>query len=414
MAIAEPERHALRALASANFAVGAMSYGVVGALRALAGAWRITPGRAALLMSAFSIAFAIGAPLLQMLAGHARRRSLLLGGLVALVAATLAGAAAPGFGWLLATRIVAGIGAGAVSPLANAIGAEITPVERRGKGLAVVFVGVTLSSVIAAPLAAAIAQTWGWRMVFVVLAVASAASGGWIVSTVRDASRGERMRPARLARLVAQPATAAGLAVIVLQTAAFFATYTLILPLATTRFGASAAQGGLALLVFGVTGIVGNVVAQRLSLRYSAQALLKLVMRTMVPVFVAIALLGAVAWGEGPRQGLLLALLVMWALMQDLFYPSQLRRVVSLAPEARGMVIALNSSGIFLGISLGAGIGGRVADHVGLGALAPVSAGLTLAALVALLVSERFAARAAKRDSREAGRVVRRGAAERA
>ncbi|PRG52863.1 MFS transporter, partial [Burkholderia gladioli] len=48
------------------------------------------------------------------------------------------------------------------------------------------------------------------------------------------------------------------------------------------------------------------------------------------------------------------------------------------------------------------------------GALAPVSAGLTLAALVALLVSERFAARAAKRDSREAGRVVRRGAAERA
>ncbi|WP_329955533.1 MFS transporter, partial [Burkholderia gladioli] len=107
MAIAEPERHALRALASANFAVGAMSYGVVGALPALAGAWRITPGRAALLMSAFSIAFAIGAPLLQMLAGHARRRSLLLGGLVALVAATLAGAAAPSFGWLLATRIVA-------------------------------------------------------------------------------------------------------------------------------------------------------------------------------------------------------------------------------------------------------------------------------------------------------------------
>ncbi|CAG9239624.1 membrane hypothetical protein [Burkholderia gladioli] len=201
---------------------------------------------------------------------------------------------------------------------------------------------------------------------------------------------------------------------IVLQTAAFFATYTLILPLVTTRFGASAALGGLALLVFGVTGIVGNVVAQRLSLRYSAEALLKLVMRTMAPVFVAIALLGAAAWGEGPKQGLLIALLVIWALMQDLFYPSQLRRVVSLAPEARGMVIALNSSGIFLGISLGAGIGGRVADHVGLGALAPVSAGLTLAALVALLVSERFVARAVKRDSREAGRVVCRGAAERA
>ncbi|WP_414451340.1 MFS transporter [Burkholderia sp. 22PA0099] len=385
----EPERHALRALASANFAVGAMSYGVVGALPALAGAWRISPGRAALLMSAFSIAFALGAPLIQIVAGHARRRSLLLGGLAVLILATLASACATSFASLLAARIVAGLGAAAVTPLANAIGAEITPVERRGKALAVVFVGVTLSSVIAAPLAAVIAHAFGWRGVFVALAAIGAASAGWIAAAVRDASHGERMRPAGLARLLARPATAAGLAVIVLQTAAFFSTYTLILPLAAGRFGASAAQGGVALLVFGVTGIVGNLVAQRLSQRHSAERLLTIVMGTMAPVFVAIVLLGAAAWADGVRQAALLALLVVWALMQDLFYPSQLRRVVSLEPDYRGMVIALNSSGIFLGVSLGAGIGGWVADHVGLGALAAVSAVLTLAAFAALRLSQR-------------------------
>ncbi len=401
MSTAEPERHALRALASANFAVGAMSYGVVGALPALAGAWRISPGQAAWLMSAFSIAFAVGAPTVQILAGHLRRRSLLLGGLAVLIAATLAGAFATGFGALLATRIVAGLGAGAVTPLANAIGAGLVPDARRGRALALVFVGVTLSSVIAAPLAAVISHALGWRGVFVALAAVSLASAGWIALTVRDASRGERMSPAGLARLAARPATAAGLAVIVLQTAAFFATYTLILPLAAGRFGASAAQGGFALLVFGAVGIVGNLVAQRASLRYSAERLLKIVMRTMTPVFVAIALLGAVAWADALRQGLLLALLVVWALMQDLFYPSQLRRVVSLEPDYRGMVIALNSSGIFLGISLGAGIGGRVADHVGLGALAVVSAGLTLAASGALLTSERYRARAAARAAEQ-------------
>ncbi|ABC39553.1 MFS permease [Burkholderia thailandensis E264] len=66
----ETERHALRALASANFATGSMSYGVVGVLPSLAADWRIAPGRAALLMAAFSIAFALGAPVLQMLIGH--------------------------------------------------------------------------------------------------------------------------------------------------------------------------------------------------------------------------------------------------------------------------------------------------------------------------------------------------------
>lgn len=158
MAIHEPERHALRALASANFAVGGMSYGMVGALPGLAAAWRISPGHAALLMSAFSIAYALGAPLLQILVGHVRRRSLLLAGLATLIAATLAGALAQGFGALLATRIIGGLGAAAVSPVATAIGAGLAPEARRGKALAVVFVGVTLSSVIAAPVAAALAH----------------------------------------------------------------------------------------------------------------------------------------------------------------------------------------------------------------------------------------------------------------
>ena len=204
------------------------------------------------------------------------------------------------------------------------------------------------------------------------------------------------MRPKGLVQLLLRPATATGLAVIVLQTAAFFATYTLVLPLITQHFGASAAQGSIALLVFGVTGVVGNLVAQRASLHHSAERLLRLVMMTMVPVFVVMALLSAMTGADGFRLGALFGLLVIWAVTQDVFYPSQLRRVVALEPDYRGMVIALNSSGIFLGIALGSGVGGRVADHVGLLGLAPVSAVLTLVAFGALMASQRFVRRASE------------------
>jgi MFS transporter, DHA1 family, inner membrane transport protein len=389
--VEEPERHALRALASANFAVGGMSYGVVGALPALVEAWHISPGEAALLMTAFSIAFAVGAPLLQVLVGHSRRRTLLLTGLVVMLLATLAGAFTASFAWLLATRIVAGLGAAIVSPVANAIGAGLAPAERRGKALAVVFAGVTLSSVVAAPAAAALAQALGWRAVFIGLAMMAAGSLGWILATVRDTSYGEPMRPRGLLQLLLRPATAAGLAVVVLQTAAFFATYTLILPLITGHFGASAAEGGIALLLFGLTGIAGNLIAQRVSLHHSADRLLRIVMVTMTLVFSAIAVLGVPFWSEVFRLGLLFLLLVIWAVTQDVFYPSQLRRVVALEPGYRGMVIALNSSGIFLGIALGSGVGGRVADHAGLLWLAPASAALTLLAFGALAASQRAA-----------------------
>lgn len=389
----EPERHALRALASANFAVGGMSYGVVGALPALVGAWQISPGDAALLMTAFSIAFAVGAPVLQVLVGHSRRRTLLLSGLVVMLLATLAGAFTASFAWLLMTRIVAGLGAALVSPVANAIGAGLAPAERRGKALAVVFVGVTLSSVVAAPVAAALAEAFGWRAVFIGLAMIALGSLGWIIATVRDTSYGEPMRLRGLLQLLLRPATAAGLAVVVLQTAAFFATYTLILPLITKHFGASAAEGGVALLLFGLTGIAGNLIAQRVSLHHAADRLLRIVMMTMMLVFIVIAVLGVPFWGDVLRLGFLFLLLVIWAVMQDVFYPSQLRRVVALEPDYRGMVIALNSSGIFLGIALGSGVGGRVADSVGLQWLAPASAALTALALGALIVSRRLLAR---------------------
>lgn len=386
----EPERPALRALASANFAVGIMSYGVVGALPVLAAAWHASPGQAALLLAAFSIAYALGAPLVQITLGHLPRRRLLLCGVAAMAVSTLAGAAAGSLHALLLTRVVAGLCAGAVSPVAQAIGMEVTPPQRRGKALAVVFAGVTLSSVIAAPLMALLAHAWGWRPVFIGLAALTVASGLWMAATVRDRSHGERMHPRHLLRLLLRPATVTGLAVSVLQTAAFFATYTLALPLASERFAASASQGALALLVFGVVGVAGNLLAQRLSLKHSADALLRVVGGSMLLLFALLGLLAALHGTPGLRQGLALLVLVGWALLQDLFFPSQLRRVVGLEPEWRGMIIALNSSSIFIGISLGSALGGRVADHFGFGLLAPLSALLTIAALALLMASQRL------------------------
>jgi MFS transporter, DHA1 family, inner membrane transport protein len=395
MTMERQERRALHALASANFAMGSMSYGTVGALPGLAADWGIAPGRAALLMAAFSVTFAVAAPLIQILAGHRRRRGLLLAGLLLMALGTLAGAFAPSFGWLMATRVAAGIGAGAVSPVATAIGAGLVPGERQGRALAIVFVGVTLSSVISAPLAAWVAQMLGWRAVYGLLAALALGSAGWIAARVHDATHGERMRPAGLARLVARPATGAGLAVVVLQTAAFFATYTLILPFLAERFGAGAEAGAFALLVFGVTGVLGNLVAQRASRHASADRLLGIAMGAMLPVFC-----GLLAFENGLPNGVrfagALGLLMVWALMQDLFYPSQLRRVVGLEPAYRGMVLALNSSGIFAGISLGASLGGRVADHWGVGGLPLASVLLTLAALGAWLFSRYWLARTAR------------------
>ncbi|CAM2156850.1 MFS transporter [Pararobbsia alpina] len=392
MSIPHHERRPLQALASANFALGSMSYGVVGALPALAHDWAVTPGHVALLVAAFSITFAVGAPVLQMLFGHMRRRTLLLAGLAGMAIGSIGCALAPNFAWLLVFRVLAGIGAGAVSPLASAIGAGLVPGERQGRALAIVFVGVTLSSVISAPVSAWVAHVLGWRAVFALLATLAIASAGWIVSVVDDATYGIRMEPKGLIQLLTRPATASGLSVVLLQTGAFFATYTLILPLLHACFGASLTQGAAALFVFGVTGIVGNLIAQRASQHWSADRLLLVSIGAMASMFVVLGALSIVGGHGAVFQYSAVALLIVWALAQDLFYPSQMRRAVSLEPPYRGMVLALNSSGIFAGVALGSSLGGHVADHFGVAWLALVSAALSFAGLGMLILSRRYLA----------------------
>jgi len=228
--------------------------------------------------------------------------------------------------------------------------------------------------------------------VFVGLAVLAGAAALLVWLTVDDQSRGIRLDLRRLLKALTHPATGTGLAVIFFQVSAYFVTYTLITALLRDRFGADTATASGIMFGFGILGVAGNWLAQRLALRFGANRLLYAAMGTMLPVFLALAVVPAYWWAP------VLPLLV-WALAQDVFYPSQQRRVVELEPEIRGLVLALNSSGLFAGIALGSFLGGRVAQASGVATLPVISLLLTALALTALTIS-RLAARNPDRQRR--------------
>jgi DHA1 family inner membrane transport protein len=221
-------------------------------------------------------------------------------------------------------------------------------------------------------------------VVFVGLAVLASAAAVLVWLTVDDESRGVRLDLRRLLRALTHPATGTGLAVIFFQVSAYFVTYTLITALLRDRFGAGTTTASAIMFGFGVLGVAGNWLAQRLALRFGANRLLYAAMGTMLPVFLALAVAPAYWWAP-------VLPLLLWALSQDVFYPSQQRRVVELEPEIRGLVLALNSSGLFAGIAFGSFLGGRIAQASGLSSLPLVSLLLTALALAALTVSRRAA-----------------------
>jgi DHA1 family inner membrane transport protein len=84
-----PTMLSLRLLSLCFFALGCASLSVVGALQSISSALGLSRAHVALLVPAFAVTFAIGAPVLQVLFGHGRRRTLLLIGLLLMAAGLL-------------------------------------------------------------------------------------------------------------------------------------------------------------------------------------------------------------------------------------------------------------------------------------------------------------------------------------
>jgi predicted MFS family arabinose efflux permease len=95
-----------------------------------------------------------------------------------------------------------------------------------------------------------------------------------------------------------------------------------------------------------------------------------------------------------PWNPWLLALLVLvWSSFAWCFLPAQQSRLVTIAPQAPALALALNAAMIYAGIAIGSTVGARLLDWQGLsvlGVAAGASAGL---ALVHLLVSDRLVRR---------------------
>ena len=120
-------------LALATFVLGTDVLIVIGVLPTIARELRVTEGVTGQLITAFSLVYGLGGPLLAALAGRWRRSSVIIAALGAFCLVNIGSALAPSFPLLLTTRIVGGGCAALINPLAFATAISLAPPQKRGK-----------------------------------------------------------------------------------------------------------------------------------------------------------------------------------------------------------------------------------------------------------------------------------------
>ena len=363
---------------------------VVGSLGAIGATWHITPAASALLVTAFGLTVAVSAPVFQMVIGHWVRRSQILIGLSLMALGAAAFALAPNYATLVVARIVMGLGGGLISPVLLALGSTLVKPHQQGAALATISMGISVATVVGVPAASWIAVHSGPRILFWGLAALLALTAAWIAFSVGDRSRGERVSVAQALPLLGTPSTLTGLLVIFFITSGIFATYTLITPVLRDVYGLSARGTSLALLVFGLSGLTGNLFVRRASSIWSAEALLRSAMIALIAVFAGLLSLPPAVW-------VVMAAMIAWPFFSDMAWPSQQRRMVELQPAFRGLALALSSSFLTAGMAFGSAVGGAAYTWRGYPAALVVSIALMALGLAALTVSIR--ARAAVKNA---------------
>ena len=322
----------------------------------------------------YGLGTAVSALALAPLADRIGAQRALVHALAALAAGLAVSAAAPAFWMLCLGQALAGLAAGAALPAAYGLSAQIAPAGRESETLGLVLAGWTISMVAGVSLSALLADLVHWRGVFVTLAGLAAGvmfairqAPEWGVGSVTGAATS----PLTALRV---PGIGRGLLVCVAYMIAFYGLYSYLGAHLQGALGRSTAASGLAPLAYGL-GFGAAVPIDRMLDRHGPQRLRPVVFAALSLVYLALA----VAAGSFM---LLIALCLVWGVVNHLGLNLIVGRLTTLDPRQRGAILGLNSAVTYLSVFAAALLYRPVFDQAGLAVCALVSAGcvaLTLA-----------------------------------
>ncbi|RFU49670.1 MFS transporter [Paraburkholderia sp. DHOC27] len=370
----------LFALALGSFCIGTSEFASMGIIQLFSASLDLSLAKATDAITAYAFGVVIGAPLVTLMAAKLNRRHLLLCLMALFVAGNLLSAAAMNLGMLAVARFISGMPQGAYFGAGAVVASYIVGEGSAGKAFAIVMFGLTVATIVGAPLATFLGQHLGWRETYVSVAVlamlALLALWAWIPRT--EALNGGPL--AQELGALRKPRVWTTMLVAAIGVASIFAVYTFIGPLVTDVASLHPSRIPVALALFGVGMTIGNLIGGRLADLHAAAGLI-LGYGCALVVLAVLAVFGAHEW-------VLMTMLFGVGLTMMTAIPAIQVRLTRFAPEAPTLMGAMNLASLNVANAIGAAAGGA-AVGAGLGLLSTVWVGfvLTLAGLIVFVVS---------------------------
>jgi len=349
-------------LAFVSFVVGTSEFVIAGLLDMLASDIGVSVAAAGQLITVYSLAYAIGTPILIALTAKMDRRKLMLSVLGLFFAGNAITVAASGYGMLIGARVILAMSTGVFMVVALTVAAKIAKPGKQGGAIATVLLGFNLALILGVPLGRVIAGSYEWKIIFVGIGALSLIAMLILLPTMPK-SEAEPTVPIReQLALLKSPRISVALSIGFFWILGYTILYAYITPFLLDLTGMSERMVSVGLFAFGLASLLGSQIGGYGADKWG-------IPRTMIGGLLlhsgVLFLLAAFAHSSV----LVLPLLMLWSFFAWSMGPVQQVYLMGMAPKASGILLSLNNSILQLGMALGALIGGLLVEGISLKAV---------------------------------------------
>ncbi|MFC7327005.1 MFS transporter [Marinactinospora rubrisoli] len=366
------------------FLIGTETFLVSPLLPTIAADLDVSEVAAAHTVTAYTLAYAAGAPFLGALSDRFGRHPTIVAGAALFCVSNVVAGLAPSLAMLIAARVLGALGAAMAGPSIWAHLAETSPEESRGRAIGTGMALFAAGQVFGVPAGGFSVGLGGWPAPFLLLALLSAIAVAGVAAQTRPGRWPDAPRPGGTDLRAVLTVWADGtlrhvLVTVLFLQAANLGAYTFLGVVLHARFGLTVDQLGLLGILVGAGSFAGSLAAGRLGdrarrLGRSGTGLVVL-WCALLAAGVAVAALGAPLW-------VCLAAVMVWFFASGAFGTDVQTLLINLRPRLGATSSSWNTACLYIGAGAGTWAVGLVADQrIGMAAVGGALAGV--AALLA-------------------------------